>query len=105
MYGYIPDSSGTRAAIFVSMTLFSAFTVLVRSFGMAFMLEIGQSSSAPLGVLPLYFTADHVLFWVYKLVRGDFIHWAPTEGLVLSVLVSCFSRWTVKVHSSPQAYP
>jgi hypothetical protein len=89
-YGYIPDSAGRRTAIFFCMIMNGALLLLVRSVSTALLALAGWRWIVG------YLVGDMSLYFAYKLVRRDFLHWMPFEG-ALSVVESVVERFLVKV--------
>jgi hypothetical protein len=89
-YGYIPDSAGRRTTIFFCMIMNGALLLLVRSVSTALLAMAGWKWIVG------YLASDMGLYFVYKLLRRDFLHWIPLEG-ALSVAESVVERFLVKV--------
>jgi hypothetical protein len=89
-YGYIPNSAGRRTAIFLCMIMNSALLLLVRSVSTALLAMAGWRWIVG------YLASDMGLYFTYKLLRRDFLHWIPLEG-ALSVVESVVARFLVKV--------
>ena len=89
-YGYIPDSAGRRTAIFFCMIMNGALLLLVRSVSTALLAMAGWRWIVG------YLASDMGLYFTYKLLRRDFLHWLPLDG-ALSVAESVVERFLVKV--------
>ncbi|GMH95781.1 hypothetical protein TL16_g13231 [Triparma laevis f. inornata] len=79
-YGYVPDDARKRAALFVTMTLMSADQVLIHGISVVILGSIARSYAL------LYLVGNMVLYFIYKVVRGDLRHWLPLYGLTGSVI-------------------
>jgi hypothetical protein len=86
-YGYVPDTSAARIAVFMLLFLYHSAHALGNTFSMAVLAQTN------LLWLVVYLLADHCGLILYKLARGDLVHWIPGLGAPLSVLV----RFGVKV--------
>jgi hypothetical protein len=71
------------------MVLNSALLLLFRSIGAALLML------ADTKIFVAYMAGDHLLYLLLKLVRGDFLHWAPVEG-VGGLALSLINRVAVK---------
>jgi len=89
-YGYIPDSAGSRTAIFFCMIMNGALLLLVRSVSTALLAMVGWRWIVG------YLVGDMSLYFVYKLLRRDFWHWVPLK-CAMSVVQSVLERLIVKV--------
>ena len=58
------------------MVVNSALLLLLRSIGAALLML------ADTKIFVAYMAGDHLLYLLLKLVRGDFLYWAPVEGVV-----------------------
>ena len=88
-YGYVPDDARKRAALFVTMTLMSADQVLIHGILVVILGSIARSYAL------LYLVGNMVLYFIYKVVRGDLRHWLPLYGLTGSV-ISVLIRLVIK---------
>jgi MFS family permease len=124
-YGYIPDSAGRRTTIFFCMIMNGALLLLVRSVSTALLAmagwrwivgylvgdmglyerrersEVSRTARAlpsPLAnpTLLHLLTALPARYFAYKLLRRDFLHWVPMDG-VAGVIESVLVRFLVKV--------
>jgi hypothetical protein len=86
-YGYIPDTSAGRFAVFMLLFLYHSAHALGNTFSMA---VLAQTSCL---WLVAYLIADHCGLILYKLTRGDLVYWIPGLGVSLSML----ARFVVKV--------
>jgi hypothetical protein len=86
-YGYIPETSAGRFAVFMLLFLYHGTHTLGNMLSMA---VLAQTSSV---WLVAYLLADHCGLVLYKLARGDLVYWIPGFGVLLSVL----ARFVVKV--------
>jgi hypothetical protein len=89
-YGYIPDAASSRTLIFGCMIINGALLLLVRS------LSIALLSMTERSILVAYFVSDMMLYYVYKVLRRDFVHWVPLKGGA-SLLESAVERIMVKI--------
>jgi hypothetical protein len=94
-YGYVPDTSAGRFIVFVLLFVYHGAHTLGNMFSMA---VLAQTNWVWLAV---YFLADHCGLMLYKLARGDLVHWIPRAGVPLSVLI----RFVVKVIVDFTGYP
>ncbi|GMI42593.1 hypothetical protein TeGR_g11447 [Tetraparma gracilis] len=74
-YGYLPDEGNKRTIMYVCMVLNSALLLLLRSIGAALLVLADKK------IFVAYMAGDHLLYLLQKLVRGDFLHWLPIEGV------------------------
>jgi hypothetical protein len=89
-YGYVPDSASRRTLVFLLMIANGALLLLLRSISTALLLMIGWRWAC------VYFLGDMGIYYVSKLLRGDFWHWIPLEGAALTVF-TVMERTMVKV--------
>jgi hypothetical protein len=89
-YGYVPANPTKRSLIFVSMMLFSAGMLLIRSIMVVVLGLLGGRW------VSLYVGADLLLYLFVKVLRGDFWYWAPVGGNA-EIVMSIFARILVKV--------
>ncbi|GMI57913.1 hypothetical protein TeGR_g6018 [Tetraparma gracilis] len=94
-YGYLPDDGNKRTIMYVCMVLNSALLLLLRSIGVALLML------ADTKIFVAYMVGDHLLYLLQKLVRGDFLHWLPIEGmggvawaLLMRVIVKTLTDFT-----------
>ena len=88
-YGFVPDSPRLRTVMFVTMILLSAVQVLFKS------ILIICFGSIKMTFFWLYIGSDMLVFFGYKLLRGDFWYWAPIDGAP-GLVVSFISRVLIK---------
>ncbi|GMI32456.1 hypothetical protein TeGR_g7304 [Tetraparma gracilis] len=89
-YGYIPDSAGKRAAIFICLTMNSALLLILRSVSTVLLLRVD-------GRLVLcYYLGEHAVYMAYKIARGDFWYWIPVPGAFQETVISVFARVSIK---------
>jgi hypothetical protein len=88
-YGFAPDDGAKRTVLFVSMMLNSSILLLVRGAGTSLLMMTDVS------YFVYYLSADMGLYLAYKLVRGDFLAWAPIYGAP-GLIISFFLRVIVK---------
>ena len=74
-YGYVPANATKRSIIFATMTLFSAGMLLIRCTTIVVLGQIGSSW------VSLYIGCDLGLYFLVKILRGDFWYWVPAGGL------------------------
>ena len=91
-YGYIPDENGSRMKCFTLMTMMSALHNLSRSLGCAL---LAASNGGVMWVVYLS-GGEMLLFFVLKVLRGDFYYWPRFEGPVAKI-VSLLGRFVMKV--------
>jgi len=94
-YGYLPDEGNARTIMYVCMVLNSALLLLLRSIGAALLML------ADTKIFVAYMAGDQLLYLLQKLVRGDFLHWMPIEGvgglawsLIMRVAVKTITDFT-----------
>jgi hypothetical protein len=75
-YGYVPEEMGRSVLTFMSMSVFSGCTLLVRSITLVILGLISKTYAAG------YFTLDMLLFLTIKMLRGDFAYWIPGSGIM-----------------------
>jgi hypothetical protein len=88
-YGYLPDEGNKRTVMYVCMVVNSALLLLLRSIGAALLML------ADTKIFVAYMAGDHLLYLLQKLIRGDFLHWIPIEGvagLAMSLLTRVVSK-------------
>ncbi|GMI32546.1 hypothetical protein TeGR_g12943 [Tetraparma gracilis] len=74
-YGYLPDDGNKRTIMYFCMVLNSALLLLLRSIGAALLMLVDTK------MFVAYMAGDQLLYLLQKLVRGDFLHWVPVEGV------------------------
>jgi hypothetical protein len=89
-YGYVPANPNKRSILFVSMMLFSAGMLCIRSMTIVVIGLLGGSW------ISLYVCADMLLYLLVKMLRGDFWYWIPAGGNV-EIVNSIVIRVLVKV--------
>ena len=89
-YGYVPDKSNKRSFLFIVMILMSATNLLCRA--QTIVLLVLSKSWYVLGFLSF----DLTVFLLLKVVRDDFIYWAPLEGFK-KYTVSLLMRVMIKI--------
>jgi hypothetical protein len=89
-YGYIPAKANKRTVVFVSMLLFTAGMLLIRCTTIVLLGLMGGSWAF------LYIGADLGLYFLVKILRGDFWHWFPFGGNT-EIMPSIFSRMIIKI--------
>ena len=88
-YGYVPDNGRKRALLFLTMILLSATQVLIKATLIVVLASISSRS-------PAYFLLGDMSFYLlYKVVRRDFTHWLPLEGVV-GMVISFIARVIAK---------
>jgi hypothetical protein len=98
-YGYIPAKARKRMVVFVSMMLLSAGMLLIRCTTIVLLGLIGGSWAF------LYIGADLGLFFLVKILRGDFWYWLPVGGwleIVSSILFRVVGKIIVDFTSIAQ---
>eukprot|EP00519_Triparma_laevis_P011501 CAMPEP_0182508184 /NCGR_PEP_ID=MMETSP1321-20130603/24535_1 /TAXON_ID=91990 /ORGANISM="Bolidomonas sp., Strain RCC1657" /LENGTH=665 /DNA_ID=CAMNT_0024714221 /DNA_START=50 /DNA_END=2047 /DNA_ORIENTATION=- len=89
-YGYIPDATSKRVKMFLYIFLLSACQISAKI--IACSLCAVESSK----IVLTYLGVDMLFFLVYKLLRRDYQYWIPTNGCVISVVISLLFRVIVK---------
>jgi hypothetical protein len=84
---YVPDSTRRRALTFLLLLVYHSAHALGKTCAVALLAQVSWI------YVVAYTVVDHVFFQLYKLMRGDFIYWAPGAGGPLSL----FPRFVVKV--------
>ena len=77
---YVPDSSAKRALAFFLLFVYHSAHTLGKTCAMALLAQVSWL------YVVVHTVVDHVLFQLYKLMRGDFIYWLPGFGGPLSSL-------------------
>ena len=77
---YVPDSTRPRALTFLLLFVYHSAHSLGKTCAMALLAQVSWL------LVVGYTVVDHVFFQLYKLMRGDFIYWAPGVGGPLSSL-------------------
>ena len=77
---YVPDSTRRRALTFFLLFVYHSAHTLGKTCAVALLAQVSWIS------VVVYTVVDHVLFQLYKLMRGDFIYWMPGVGGSLSSL-------------------
>ncbi len=88
-YGYISDSARLRTFMFLLLLFSSSCLMAARSLSTALLLTLEPRWAF------IYIGSDYALFIVVKLLRNDFIHFFPFEG-VIGVIMSFMVRVFVK---------
>ncbi|GMH72902.1 hypothetical protein TL16_g06036 [Triparma laevis f. inornata] len=91
-YGYVPDNTKKRAALFVTMALMSAVQVLTKG-----ILVVTVGFVEEIYAL-LYLIGDILLFLIYKVVQRDFRYWIKIDGatgLAISLAVRVIVKFIV----------
>jgi hypothetical protein len=86
-YGYIPDTSAGHFMVFALLFVYHSALTLGKTFSMAVLAQTNWVW------LVAYLLSDHCGLILYKLARGDLVHWIPGFGVPMSMLV----RFIVKV--------
>ena len=89
VYGFIRNSPTARSATFLCLFTLSLSHVMSK------FLTIALLTSIDLTLTISYLAGDMILFWAYKLLRGDFRYW-PNLPPVLSAVVSVCARFIIK---------
>ncbi len=71
---YVPDSTRRRALTFFLLFVYHSAHTLGKTCAVALLAQVNWS------FVVAYTIVDHVLFQLYKLMRGDFVYWAPGVG-------------------------
>lgn len=92
-YGYVPDRSAARTAIFVCLTLNSTLLLLLRSAGVALLFAADKGY-----YVVYYFAADMSVYMLVKAARGDLYYWMKFGKNKVSMLIfAVFLRSTIKL--------
>ena len=83
-YGFVPDSPRLRTVMFLTMILLSAVQVLLKSILIVILGSIKTT------YIWLFIGSDMLVFFGYKLLRGDFRYWVPIDGATGLVLSGVF---------------
>ncbi len=83
----MPDSTARRALTFFLLFVYHSAHTLGKTCAMALLAQVSWI------YVVMYTVVDHVLFQLYKLMRGDFIYWIPGVGGPVSSL----ARFVAKV--------
>jgi hypothetical protein len=89
-YGFVPDGAVTRTACFASMFVLTLAHTLARSFSCALVAKVSKSW------LAMYLGGDLLLYFLYKLKRGD-LRYATNASGGLSILMTVLIRLVDKV--------
>jgi hypothetical protein len=89
-YGYIPAKASKRTVVFVSMLLLTAGMLLIRCTTIVLLGLMGGSWAF------LYIGADLSLYFLVKILRGDFWYWIPLGGNI-EIVSSILIRLIVKI--------
>ena len=84
---YVPDSTAKRALAFFLLFVYHSAHTLGKTCAMALLAQVSWI------FVVAYTVVDHVVYQLYKLMRGDLIYWPPGVGGPLSSLC----RFVVKV--------
>ena len=96
-YGYVPNTSGRRTVVFLSMLFFTACHVGVRLLGIALLAVVSPIiTAAVLG-------GDVLFLLLFKLGRDDFRYWLKLDG-VLSWVTSFLVRFIMKIMADFTVY-
>ena len=97
-YGYIPDSGQDRMLAFMAMLSFKSAHVVSRLFGMAMLVCACVSGHEDINMnfLLAVIFGELAIFFLYKVVRGDFLYWYPMTGLP-GLFASILQRMVWKV--------
>jgi hypothetical protein len=88
-YGFVPDGAAARTACFASMFLLTFAHTLARSFSCALVAKVSTSW------LAMYLGGDLLLYYLYKLLRGDLRYFLNTSG-GLSIITTVLIRFSQK---------
>ena len=88
-YGYVPNGSTRRLAVFTAVLVFSALHITMKVLGVALLATLGSNFVA--GILG----GDLLLFFSYKLLRNDFFWFLRVKGPVRMV-ITVIERVAVK---------
>ena len=89
-YGYAPDNTRKRAAVFFSLMVFSSSMLLAKA-SVLIMLGLVRR-----GLPVVYVCLDLGLYLFVKIVRNDFYYWLPLSGVV-EFIASVLARVIVKL--------
>ena len=77
---YVPDSTRRRALTFLLLFVYHSAHTLGKTCAVALLAQVSWI------FVVAYTVVDHLSYQLYKLMRGDFIHWTPGVGGPLSSL-------------------
>ncbi len=86
---YVPDSSAKRALTFLLLFVYHSAHTLGKTCAMALLAQVSWI------FVVAYTVVDHVVYQLYKLMRGDFIYWTPGLGGPLSSLARFITKVVV----------
>lgn len=89
-YGFIPASARKRSLVFITMLLLSGLLLIVKCLTIVLFGLAGGKT-----LIFAYIGADLALYFIVKILRGDFWYWMPFGGLA-EVFSSSFIRLIVK---------
>jgi hypothetical protein len=70
-YGYTPDAAGMRLLVFAELFALHSAHAMLKTFSLALLARTNGLW------LVAYMAMDHGVFILYKIARGDLIHWIP----------------------------
>ena len=89
-YGFVPDKALPRAVCFLSMISLSFAHVLLLTSACALLALTNPNW------LLLFLGVDMSIFFLYKIMRGDFFYWLNTAGVV-RFLTAIIARFVTKI--------
>ena len=95
---YVPDSTRRRALTFLLLFMYHSAHTLGKTCAMALLAQVNWL------LVVGYMVVDHVLFQLYKLMRGEFIYFAIGFGGPLSSLARFVAKVVVDFTGASQMY-
>mmetsp|Transcript_7273 Transcript_7273/g.14707 ORF Transcript_7273/g.14707 Transcript_7273/m.14707 type:complete len:420 (+) Transcript_7273:3-1262(+) len=89
-YGYLPGKASDRSIVFISMIFFSGGMLLIRCTTIVLLALLGRRWAFA------YIGVDLGLYFLVKILRGDFWYWVPAGGAI-EIVFSIFARFLVKI--------
>ena len=90
-YGFFPDSPTGRTLMFLSIFLFTAALLMLKTFTITLLFAVDSRLTAG------YFLIDYGLYFLVKLSMRDFIYWVRVDNFPVSVCLSVLLRFIMKV--------
>jgi hypothetical protein len=95
---YVPESTAKRTLTFFFLFVYHSAHTLGKTCALALLAQVSWI------VVVAHMVVDHVLFQSYKLMRGDFIYWAPGVGGPVSSLARFVPKVVVDFTGASQIY-
>lgn len=97
-YGYVPEHTLGKIAVFLSLCFLSLFNLFVRALACVLFFLHGAS------VVAAVLLSELLLYFIIKMVHGDFTYWAPIYGragiitaVLIRFLIKTVGDWTAVV--------